>query len=284
VFKKIWKFLSFDDSAFKEVVKQHLDAVDSEADAFEQRCQAAEIVEPLEVNAGVKYSIELTKVMNGPFLRPPFNMADAPTLHKLSAVAERVYIYNISPMEHEKDHPTFKTVKIPACPVGVPYKLAFSIPSMLVRTDMNVCQNDEITFQGTNGVRVAMDIVNPDNLTLNQWWEPSPYAYSIGNDLGVKGVFWSLRNPPFEEDLENSKKKYRKHCRSLLEQAGTKIYSAKAPFLERVQFFIKKGLTETAALQEAQREVQITPEHHAAAEYLRAKSVWHPVLEKKVKK
>lgn len=232
-------------------------------------------------NATVSINAELSKNFTE-VRRLPIVLPESSILHKHSASSPRIYIYNISPLSHEKDHPIFKKVTIPGCPVGQPYKLAFSLPSILPQTRVFMFQNDEISFEYINGARVAMDIVNPDNLGLDQSVSVV-YSCSQGNDLGVRGVFWSYNNPPTEEELESVKKRFRKHCRNLLEQAGAKVYTMKNPFQQEVSALIKKGYTEEAAIQEVQRKVQIGPEHHAAADYLRVRTVWHPVLEKKVK-
>jgi hypothetical protein len=236
-----------------------------------------ETVDHTEANASVNHSNHSIKIMNGPYIQytvlPPKN----DHLHRASASSSRVYLYNISPMTYEKEHPIFKFVVIPKCSIGKPYKLAFSLPEVMVLTDykIDVYETDYI-YQ--DGKRVAMDIVNPDNFGLDQNVRTSyRYLHSIGNDLGVRGVFWSMHNPPTEEELESVKQRYRKHCKSLLELAAAKTLL----FGETVQRYVDKRYTREEAYKAAIMELNITPEHHAAADYLRIKTQWHPVLEKK---
>lgn len=276
MFKKIWKY--FFGSVEFQVDQNGLQYGQKEEIVIEPRAQVTGDPQPLEVNASINPCPEFSKRMNRPH-EPQLKLDGA--VFSTSPEVERVYIYNISPMEHEKDHPMFTKVVIPACPIGLPYRLAFSLPGNVMQTKVDVV-DDTVSFYSISGKRVAMDIVNPNNLGLDQN-EHMPYAISLGNDLGVRGVFWSTNNPPTEEELTQAKIRFRKHCKALLEQAGTKVFTSVKPLEIQIMSLIKSGYTEEAAREAVLKKLNITPEHHTAAEYLRVKTVWHPVLEKKVK-
>lgn len=68
--------------------------------------------------------------------------------------------------------------------------------------------------------RIAMDIVNPDNLTLDQGKTvDASRSFSLGNDFGRLGVFWSLNNPPTDEEVALAIARKEAFYRSRLEQA-----------------------------------------------------------------
>jgi hypothetical protein len=100
-----------------------------------------------------------------------------------------------------------------------------------------------------------MDILNPDNLGLDQdavILNPT----SIGNNLGEKGVFWSLNEVPTHEELQKAQKRMEEYYRRLVDKANT-----------------------TQAAEPGKLPDILTPEHLAAAAYLEEnfgmQFVWH---------
>lgn len=173
----------------------------------------------------------------------------------------KVWIYNVSKMEHgAPDHPTLNNVKIPAVKDGEDYAVVTSIPRFIrnSRPDFD-SQDIDIVFE--DGRRVAMDFINPANLGLNQD-QPSSYPWSSdgSRDLGAKGLFWSLTNPPGKMQIKLAKKRMEKRYTMLLEQART-VQSTDPKQLKSI----------------------LTPEHHAAAEYFGGNYIWHGAYQEELK-
>jgi hypothetical protein len=197
-------------------------------------------------------------------------------MFKESVESPRVYIYNISPFIHQKEHSIFKNIVIPKCPIGKPYVLAFSIPEKMVSTKVDVCM-DQTYFSGFDGKRVAMDIINPNNFGLDQNLDNMRYNNDGSDNLSKRGVFWSLSYPPKKEELAAAKKRLKEYYKNVLEKA--EALAVLFPYM--FQFYRDKGYNVNDANIMALKYLQIEPEHHAAADYMRVKTSWHPVLEPK---
>ena len=299
MFKKIWKYFfagkvdfQVDQNGLQYGAKLPLVVIDYTLN----KAQGPSKVEVLPEKEPVRASYTITDISNA-YLTDAMNRGhlwtpQSPTepkasaLYKLSADSERIYFYNIGHMDHEKDHPTFGKVRFLSCEAGQPYKYAFSIPSILAQTNFSVDNPKETHTFLVDGKRVATDLVNPDALGTDQFVDHVRYIPSHGNNFTQKGVFWSFNNPPSEEELDKVKKIHRKHCKFLLEQAGTKAFIKQGWLEQRIKDMQKrdKDLTFEVAKKKAYEEIQITPEHHAAAEFMKVKTDWHPVLENKRKR
>ena len=97
-----------------------------------------------------------------------------------------------------------------------------------------------------------MDLINPDNFGLDQNQDIKNSTSDGTRNLGAKGVFWSLKNPPGKLEVRLAKKRMEMRYKWLLEQAHT------------VQVTLPRSLKDT-----------ITPEHHAAADYMGGTYIWH---------
>lgn len=164
-----------------------------------------------------------------------------------------VYIFNIAKQEYKVSRlPLIKELTVPACPAGEQYTLVTSIPSPFKFPKGNVDSND-IDIVVIDGRRFAMDIVNPDNITLDQDAVVNPtMSYAVGNNLGKLGVFWSLSNPPAEKDLKRAQDRLAKHYRSLLTEARAVEVS---------------NPTQLSSI--------LSPAHHMAADYFHESFNWH---------
>jgi hypothetical protein len=106
-----------------------------------------------------------------------------------------------------------------------------------------------------------MDIINPDNLGINQDAVIDKVT-GQGNDLGQKGVFWSLNGPgaskygnleaPTEAEIQGAYKRMEARYKFLLDQARAVETS------------------NPAKLQET-----LSPEHYTAADYFHVETNWH---------
>ena len=177
-----------------------------------------------------------------------FNLAAKPTY--------KIWIYNVSRQSFTVVHPVLRTVTIPANTTRKKYVLFTSLPNVVQMPQDNI-DTDEITAKPMRGERLAMDLINPDNLGLDQDAEIG-WRTSIGRNLGEMGVFWSLSNPPKASEVAAAVKRMEVYYKNLLEQAEA---------LEKVS---------------TEREFQniVTPAHHAAAEHFKITNKWHPRLKK----
>ena len=173
------------------------------------------------------------------------NLYRAPDYH--------VYIYTVSDREFlVQQPPLFPRLIIRARNEGERYSLVLRIPSPFPQTDREGAVGD-IMVRAHVGERVAQSICNPNNPSLNQ--DASLAAGTIlglGVDLNAQGVFWSLNNPPTEEEIAKAEQRREKYYRFLLEQART------------LEISNPKEL-----------ESLIHQDYHMAAEYFHQETSWH---------
>jgi hypothetical protein len=105
---------------------------------------------------------------------------------------------------------------------------------------------------------------------------------SVGRDFSVRGVFWSYNNPPKVSEVNAAVKKLKAHYADLLERMEI-IYACAQINEETILRYRKQN--PDASLEEALREtrvakvaLEVTPECHAACEYFKVTTPWHPVL------
>jgi hypothetical protein len=173
-----------------------------------------------------------------------------------------IYIYNVSQEKHPVSRPPImKEMIIPARPDGKRYILVTRLPQPLLVPKGNVDSN-EIDISQMDTRRFAMDIINPDNLGIDMDGAITGPGTSVNNDLGKKGVFFSLNGPgaskhgfsetPTDEEVNKAYKRMEGYYQFLLEQARTVEVSNPAK------------LSET-----------LSPEHHIAADYFGEEHSWH---------
>jgi hypothetical protein len=212
-----------------------------------------EVVRPYAVGPTIeikKYNKELSESLergsNADFHYDFAHYGLIPVLPK-----DKIWLYSVSRMAHQTvHHPILKQVKFPAVEEGQEYAVVTSIPRIMRWLKQNVDSGQmEPVFE--DGRRIAMDLINPDNLGLNQD-ELLGCGRFNGRSLGDMGIFWSPKNPPGKMEVKKAIKRMKKRYRFLLEQA------------DAVQKSNPKMLRDT-----------ITPEHHAAANYMGGTYIWH---------
>jgi hypothetical protein len=163
-----------------------------------------------------------------------------------------VYLYTISQRSFEVNlPPQLARLLIPSCPEGTRYIDVCRLPHPYPQLARG--QNDEIRADYIPAERLAQDICNPSNTTLNQDYIPGTwFSLGDGNNLNAHGVFWSRNNPPTEEDLKAAEARRHKFFEGLLEKARTLEYTNK-PALEYT----------------------INQDYHLAADYFGEESSWH---------
>ena len=162
-----------------------------------------------------------------------------------------VYLFNIAKQEYKVSRlPLIKEMILPARKEGENYALITKLPSPFKFPKGNVDSND-IDIVVLDGRRMAMDIINPDNLTLDQDAVITG-GYSVGQNLGRLGIFWSVNEVPIEAELTAATKRLEAHYRSLLTDARA-VETSNPQALPAV----------------------LTPAHHAAADYFHETFNWH---------
>jgi hypothetical protein len=153
--------------------------------------------------------------------------------------------------------PLVPVLEIAELKPGEQYTLVTTIGHPVMQPCMK--ENGDRYVEYHDARRIAMDIVNPDNLSLNQDAKVDPARlYSEGNDYGKLGVFWSLHNPPLAEEVEKAIARKEAYYRSRLDQA--RLVESSDP----------KALY-----------AYITTTDHIAADYFGEQHSWH---QKRVKK
>jgi hypothetical protein len=253
----------------KETLKQYLEErVEPEVP------QVPFVQAPLEATMTVPMlNYELSKCMNdgaNPTLNPKL-------VH--TKIDHRVWLYNVSRLAHEVSHPILGKLSIPGNSSKKRYVMYTSIPFPLSvpRVDLDT---KELYLVPTDARRVVMDVINPDNLGLDQSLDTSKYGTSLGsNDLGKRGVFWSVHNPPKKAEVDAAIARMEKYYKDLLERAEI-LYEGIVLNAKRVRDYMVKydSSLEVATIKCRVAEFQATPEMHAAAEWFKVTTPWHPVL------
>lgn len=120
-------------------------------------------------------------------------------------------------MRHQP--PLTKNLRIKECPKGERYVLVTSLAHPVNQPDINPMNDQRVTYY-SDARRVAQDIVNPSNLTLDQDAVlRAENVFSEGEDYGKLGVFWSLNNPPTDEEISKAVTRKENHYRSRLNRA-----------------------------------------------------------------
>lgn len=174
-----------------------------------------------------------------------------------------IYVFNIGAKAWVDDAnaklairrpPLMPCVSIPGCPKGKPYVLAFRLPD-IVRQGWQDETTGGLRIHEEYGARVAMDIINPVNPTLDQdlQIDPNIQAFAQGFNLGAFGVFWSKNEVPTEEELNKAKGRMERQYRKLLVEADE--------------------------LERAGQRSKLTPDHYLAGDYFGYKANWRSVPE-----
>jgi hypothetical protein len=135
-----------------------------------------------------------------------------------------VYIYSVVDPRPDGYHlirnapPLIHNLQIAELKSGEQYTLVTKFPHPVNQAGVDT-QEQRVNF-AHNAQRVAQDVVNPENITMNQDATlAADKSYAEGNDYGKLGVFWSLNNPPTEEEINKAIARKEKFYRRRLDQA-----------------------------------------------------------------
>lgn len=152
-----------------------------------------------------------------------------------------------------RDHWLFPRLNIPACGPDERYKLATTVehPSLQVSPDL---ERGGRRIDEHNGWRVAIDVLNPANTTMDPWTDTRMDTLSRGRNLILQGCFPSRTNPPSEEDLLKAEEQRDKRMNWLT----TEAFRLEAISTKDLNDFIREN-----------------PEVHSAMDALGLEAQWH---------
>ena len=134
-----------------------------------------------------------------------------------------VHIFTVSKRDFRTIHALYPQVFIPACAPTERYREAMIIPSPYAQwVDAMSVGNDpnDPPFKYHQAERIAQDICNPNNLSLEQDLAVNPEtAISDGTNLTQHGVFWSKNATPTEEELVKAEARRNKFLESVMQKA-----------------------------------------------------------------
>jgi hypothetical protein len=167
-----------------------------------------------------------------------------------------INIYNIAHRSFERrlgNH--IPCLKMRACPEGERYVHVAKIPHPFIEK-WHDPDNGEIRTRGTPGERIAMDIVNPANTGIDldaALSEDQSWMDGGTDDYSRRGLFFSRNDPPTDDEVK-------------------KAYA-------RMEKFYRAKLQQARVLAQQGRHLDITDEHHAAADYFQERASWHTIAE-----
>ncbi|MFZ1012866.1 MAG: hypothetical protein WAN28_05930 [Terracidiphilus sp.] len=131
-----------------------------------------------------------------------------PRMPRMFPVHRMIYIYSVARQNYPKQHPYFKGV-LQAPKKGERFALCCAVPDPPQQLSIDAERGGkrvDVEPRDEAGWRVAIDILNPNNPSLNPYFTPSPEQaalYEVGKDVNLIkfGLFPSLNNPPNEEEL-----------------------------------------------------------------------------------
>jgi hypothetical protein len=174
-----------------------------------------------------------------------------------------VYVYSVVDARPDGYHlvrdcsPLVHKLMVAEIKPGQRYALVTTIPQPVNQRWLDPASN-QWRMDEHSARRVAQDIVNPENLTMNQDASLSPdKSFTEGNDYGKLGVFWSLNNPPTDEEIDKA--------------------------IKRKEAFYRKRLDQARALEASSPKdlyAFLTPTDHVAADYFGEEFSWHKVSKK----
>jgi hypothetical protein len=190
---------------------------------------------------------------------------------------KKLWVYNVSRVSHKVDHPMLGDVTIPANTTRKRYSMWTSFPEYVMETNYNI-NTDEMYTYSIAGEYFVNDLINPDCVLH---CETVVGRTAIGRDLSVRGIFWSYNNPPKPAEVNAAVESMETFYTNLLQKIAIS-YEACLITEKSVEQEMKECNINAAQavhnLRNSSIASEVTPEHHAAAEYFKVTTPWHPVV------
>jgi hypothetical protein len=137
-----------------------------------------------------------------------------------------IHIFSVSPRQFIVDRaPLWVKLHLRACPKGERYIPVAHIPDPLMQMVHNT-ENGRRRGEAHDGLRAAIDLLNPNNPTNDPDWNPSPemaalFGSSKGCDLFAQGLFVSLNEIPGEGEIAKAEERRDARRRMLIAHADS---------------------------------------------------------------
>jgi hypothetical protein len=124
----------------------------------------------------------------------------------LRAPERFIHVFTISARAFVIDRaPLWTKLHLRSCPAGERYAVCAHIPDPMMQMVHSV-ENGRQRGEAHDGLRVAIDLLDPNNPTTDPDWQPGPemasmFGSSKGCNLFSQGLFLSLREIPFEHEI-----------------------------------------------------------------------------------
>lgn len=123
-----------------------------------------------------------------------------------------IYVGTVSKRNFDIERPPlFPKLRVPACAPTERFKMVAKVPDPFNQAIQDT-DNGRLRGVAHDGLRVAIDLVNPNNISTNFDWVCPPEAANevatgYGCDLSKQGVFISLEWPPLEDTLAKAEQR-----------------------------------------------------------------------------
>lgn len=145
---------------------------------------------------------------------------------RMYPIHRHIYLYSVARRDFDVKH-VYYNGTLRGCKNGERYVKCYSVPDPPQQIAIDAERGGkrvEVEPRDEAGWRVAIDILNPNNPSLDPYYRPSPKAaayYSTGQgvDLIKYGLFPSLNDPPTEEELKRAEAARDKTRQDLVDEA-----------------------------------------------------------------
>jgi hypothetical protein len=137
-----------------------------------------------------------------------------------------IHVFSVSKRSFVVDRaPLWVKLHLRGCGQGDRYVAVAHIPDPLLQKVHNT-ENGRYRGEAHDGLRCAIDLLNPNNPTNDPDWNPSPemaalFGSSRGCDLFAQGLFLSLNETPAEAEIMKAEERRNSRYRALIAQADS---------------------------------------------------------------
>lgn len=137
-----------------------------------------------------------------------------------------IHVFSVSPRAFVIDRaPLWVRLHLRHCPTGTRCVPVAHVPDPLIQKVHNT-ENGRHRGEAHDGLRCAIDLLNPNNPTNDPDWNPGPemaamFGSSKGCDLFAQGLFLSLNEEPTEGEILKAEERRNKRWRSLIAHADS---------------------------------------------------------------
>jgi hypothetical protein len=137
-----------------------------------------------------------------------------------------IHVFSVSKRSFVVDRaPLWIKLHLRGCGKDERYVPVAHIPDPLIQAVHNT-ENGRKRGEAHDGLRAAIDLLNPNNPTNDPDWNPSPemaalFGSSKGCDLFAQGLFISLREVPTEAEIARAEERRNGRYRGLIAQADS---------------------------------------------------------------